>query len=72
MISTCLRTAKLSVASIRPMRRRSARPGCGHSFSGTTKVAAQRTAMLRPESRDGSLRQELAARLKRKAPLGEA
>jgi hypothetical protein len=34
MISTCLRTAKLSVASMRPMRRRSARPGCGHSFSG--------------------------------------
>jgi hypothetical protein len=45
----CLRTAKLSVASIRPMRRRSPRLGCGHSFSGTTKVEARRTAMLRPE-----------------------
>src|SRR5262249_28251706 len=49
MISTCLRTAKLSVVSIRPMLRRLTRLGCGRSRSGTTKVAARRTAMLRPE-----------------------
>jgi hypothetical protein len=46
-ISTCLRTAKLSVASIRPMRGRSARPGCGRSRSGTTKVARRPTATRR-------------------------
>jgi hypothetical protein len=50
MISTCLRTAKLSVASIRQTLRRTARLGCGHSRSGTTKVATQRTGMLRPET----------------------
>jgi hypothetical protein len=41
MISTCLRTAKLSVASIRPMRRQLARLGRGDSLSGTTKVAVR-------------------------------
>src|SRR5262245_4002946 len=48
-ISTCLRTAKLSVASIRPMQLRLARLGCGRSHSGTTRIERQRTAMLQPE-----------------------
>src|SRR6266568_8224488 len=48
---------------IRPMLRRSARLGCVHSRSGTTKVARRRTGMLRPERPPchGSLCQELAA-----------
>jgi hypothetical protein len=61
MISTCLRTAKLSVASSRPMRRRSVRRGCGHSLSGTTKVVAQRTAMPKRARRRWLLSRKVGA-----------
>ena len=44
---TCSATVRLSVASIRPMRRPSVRLGCGHSLSGTTRIECQRTGMLR-------------------------
>ena len=43
----CSATAKLSVASIRPMQHRSARLGCGRSPSGSMRTVHQRMAMSR-------------------------